>query len=118
MPRRRPEVADVFREHGQEFLKHFGDSLSAQQVRVLEDIARCRTAALGGRRQRCDHCGYEDISYNSCRNRHCPKCQASTRAQWLEKEAANLLDVPYFHLVFTLPAEIGPLALQNRREIY
>ena len=118
MPRRRPEVADVFREHGAEFIKNSGDSLSAQQMRVLRDLARCRTAALGGHRQRCDHCGYEDISYNSCRNRHCPKCQASTRAQWLEKEAANLLDVPYFHLVFTLPAEIGPLALQNRREIY
>jgi predicted Zn-ribbon and HTH transcriptional regulator len=118
MAGRRPEVADVFREHGAEFLRHSGDSLSAQQRRVLQDLARCRTAALGGHRQRCDHCGYEDISYNSCRNRHCPKCQASTRAEWLEKEAANLLDVPYFHLVFTLPAEIGPLALQNRREIY
>jgi predicted Zn-ribbon and HTH transcriptional regulator len=118
MERLRPEVADVFREHGAEFLEKSGDSLSHQQVRVLQDIARCRTAALGGHRQRCDHCGYEDISYNSCRNRHCPKCQASTRAEWLEKEAANLLDVPYFHVVFTLPAELGPLALQNRREIY
>lgn len=111
-------MADVFREHGAEFLKNSGDSLSVQQRRVLRDLALCRTAALGGHRQRCDHCGYEDISYNSCRNRHCPKCQASTRAEWLEKEAANLLDVAYFHLVFTLPAEIGPLALQNRREIY
>jgi predicted Zn-ribbon and HTH transcriptional regulator len=118
MARRRPEVADVFREHGAEFLENSGDSISVEQRRVLRDLARCRTAALGGHRQRCDRCGYEDFSYNSCRNRHCPKCQASTRAEWLEKEAANLLDVPYFHVVFTLPAEVGPLALQNRREIY
>jgi hypothetical protein len=118
MARRRPEVADVFREHGAEFLENSGHSISVEQRRVLRDLARCRTAALGGHRQRCDHCGHEDISYNSCRNRHCPKCQASTRAEWLEKEAANLLDVPYFHIVFTLPAEVGPLALQNRREIY
>jgi hypothetical protein len=118
MPERRPEVADVFREHGAEFLENSGDSISAEQRRVLRDLARCRTAALGGHRHRCDRCGYEDISYNSCRNRHCPKCQASTRAEWLEKEASNLLDVPYFHVVFTLPAEVGPLALQNRREIY
>ncbi|HTX71863.1 MAG TPA: IS91 family transposase [Rectinemataceae bacterium] len=118
MADRRPEVADVFREHGAGFLKNSGHSISVEQRRVLRDIARCRTAALGGHRQRCEHCGYEDISYNSCRNRHCPKCQASTRAEWLEKEAANLLDVPYFHVVFTLPAEVGPLALQNRREVY
>jgi predicted Zn-ribbon and HTH transcriptional regulator len=118
MARRRPEVADVFREHGSEFLENSGDSITVEQRRVLRDLARCRTAALGGHRQRCEHCGYEDISYNSCRNRHCPKCQASTRAEWLEKEAENLLDVPYFHVVFTLPAEVGPLALQNRRKIY
>jgi predicted Zn-ribbon and HTH transcriptional regulator len=118
MPRCRPEVADVFREHGAEFIETSGDSISVEQRRVLRDISRCRTAALGGHRQRCDHCGHEDISYNSCRNRHCPKCQASTRAEWLEKEASNLLDVPYFHVVFTLPEEVGPLALQNRRAVY
>jgi len=118
MAGRRPELADVFREHGTEFLDTSGYPVPLEQRRVMRDIIRCRTAALGGHRQRCDHCGYEDISYNSCRNRHCPKCQASSRAEWLEKEAENLIDVPYFHVVFTLPEAVGPLALQNQREVY
>ena len=118
MEGRRPEVADVFRSYGPEFLQTHGSSLTWDQKKVLRDLARCRTAALGGHKLRCGRCGHEEFSYNSCRNRHCPKCQASLRAEWLEKEAQNLLDVQYFHVVFTLPEEIGPLALQNQREVY
>jgi hypothetical protein len=117
MEDRRPEVADIFRSYGPRFLETHGSSLSGDQKKVLENLSRCRTAALGGHKRYYD-CGHEEISYNSCRNRHCPKCQASLRAEWLEKEAAHILDVPYFHVVFTLPDEIGPVALQNKREIY
>jgi len=117
LPERRPEVADVFRSYGPRFLETHGSSLSGDQRKVLRDLSRCRTAALGGHKRYYD-CGHEEISYNSCRNRHCPKCQASSRAEWLEKEAKHLLDVPYFHVVFTLPEELGPLALQNKRAIY
>jgi hypothetical protein len=112
----RPEVADVLREHGATYVGRGG--ASADQQRVLADLVRCRTAALGGHLRRCDHCGHEEIAYNSCRNRHCPKCQGPAAARWLAAHEAELLDVPYFHVVFTLPAEIGPLALQNRRVIY
>ena len=118
MSQRRPEVADVLREHGPEYARTRGSAMSRQSHRALTDLARCRTAALGGHKRCCDHCGHEEISYNSCRNRHCPKCQALARARWLEQEAAHLLEVPYFHVVFTLPAELGPLVLQNRRPLY
>ena len=118
MARRRLEVADVFREHGEEFLEASGKHLSSDQRRVLRDISQCRTAALGGHRLECDDCGHEEISYNSCRNRHCPKCQASARAEWLDQEAELLLEAEYFHVVFTLPAALGPLALQNKRSLY
>ena len=118
MTERRPEVADVFREHGEEFLTRQGRSLSTEQRRALRAITRCRTAVLGGHKWRCGSCGHEEISYNSCRNRHCPKCQGSGQAEWLDREAEYLLPVEYFHVVFTLPAALGPLALQNKREIY
>jgi len=118
MPPRRPEVAGVFREHGPAFLDRRGGSLSRQQGRVFRDIVRCRTAALGGHRRHCDLCGHEEISYNSCRNRHCPKCLASQRARWLEGERAQMLDVDYFHVVFTLPQKLGPIVLQNQRQLY
>ena len=114
----RLEVADVFREHGAEFLEAWGKRISSEQRRVLRDITQCRTALLGGHKLQCDHCGHEEISYNSCRNRHCPKCQASARAQWLDRESERLLDAEYFHVVFTLPEALGPIALQNKREIY
>ncbi len=117
MPDRRPEVADIFRSYGPRFLENNGSGLSLEQKRVLRDLSRCRTSALGGHKRYYD-CGHEEFSYNSCRNRHCPKCQASTRAEWLEREAEYLLDVPYFHVVFTLPEGVGPLALQNKREVY
>jgi Putative transposase/Transposase zinc-binding domain len=84
----------------------------------MSDIEQCRTSALGAHRRQCDHCGYNAIAYNSCRNRHCPKCQASAQAEWVEKQHDNLLPVTYFHLVFTLPQELAPLALQNQRIIY
>ena len=82
------------------------------------DIAACRTAALGGHVEECDQCGHQQIAYNSCRNRHCPKCQATAAAQWMEAREAELLPVEYFHVVFTLPAALGPIALQNPREVY
>jgi hypothetical protein len=114
----RLEVAEVFREFAPAFLQRYGDTISPDQWRVLGDVARCRTAELGGHMEECDRCGHRRPAYNSCRNRHCPKCQATTRAQWLEERSAELLPVEYFHVVFTLPHEIGPLALQNQRRIY
>jgi hypothetical protein len=92
--------------------------LSFAQRRVVAAIGACRTAVLGGHLQSCDHCDHQVISYNSCRNRHCPKCQALARADWLERRQAELLPIPYFHLVFTLPAEIAGLALTNKRLMY
>jgi len=118
MIRPRLEVAEVFREFTPAFVEKYGDTVSPDQRRVLRDLARCRTAELGGHVEECDRCGHRVIAYNSCRNRHCPKCQAACRAHWLEERSAELLPVEYFHVVFTLPDEIGPLALQNRRRIY
>jgi hypothetical protein len=118
MTRPRLEVADVFRNHGDAFLDLYGDTLSPEQRRALNDIAACRTAALGGHVEECDRCGHRQIAYNSCRNRHCPKCQATAAAQWMEAREAELLPVEYFHVVFTLPALLGPIALQNPREVY
>ena len=114
----RLEVADVFRQHGQEFLNHWGDVLSTQQCKAFRDIGACRTAALGTQVQQCDHCGHQQITYQSCRNRHCPKCHSRTRDEWLRDRAAEILPVPYCHVVFTLPHELAPLALQNPRVIY
>jgi len=116
--RHRSEVADVFRTYGAEYLKKYGKSTSAEQRRVLRELSMCRTAALGGHKKKCNRCGHDEISFNSCRNRHCPKCQAQARAEWLQAREQELLDVPYFHVVFTLPDEIGPLALQNPRQVY
>src|SRR2546428_10231098 len=112
------EIADVIRSHEADFLDAFGSVTSREQRRVLRDLERCRTAALGGHVEACDQCGHRQIAYNSCRNRHCPKCQAAARARWMEERAAELLPVEYFHVVFTLPDEIGPLALQNPRIVY
>jgi len=112
------EVADVIRQCGAHFQQVYGPSQSFQQLRVLQDIVDCRTAAFGGHAQECDTCGRREIAYNSCRNRHCPKCQAASRAEWMEAREKELLPVPYFHVVFTLPHELGPLALQNRKVIY
>jgi len=118
MTRHRLEVADVFRDLTDAFLDRYGDTLSPEQRRALRDIAACRTAALGGHVEECDRCGHQRIAYNSCRNRHCPKCQATAAAQWMEAREAELLPVEYFHVVLTLPAMLGPIALQNAREVY
>ena len=112
------EVADVFRRYGQAFRERCGDSLSALQRQVMTAIERCRTAALGGQIEQCDRCGHRRVCYRSCRNRHCPKCQGSARAAWVDQRRAELLDCPYFHVVFTLPREIAAIALQNRRALY
>ena len=121
MSEHRLEVADVFRTYEREFFAKWGQVLSTHQRRAFEAIRDCRTAALGGHVEyveECDMCGHRVISYNSCRNRHCPKCQAMARTRWLAEREAELLPVPYFHVVFTLPPQIGGLALQNAREIY
>jgi hypothetical protein len=112
------EVADIVRAHGDEFCQAHGESLSVGQKRVLRAIECCRTAALGGHLERCDQCGHERNAYNSCGDRHCPKCQSLARAKWLEKRRAELLPCEYFHVVFTLPEALAPLALQNKRQMY
>jgi Putative transposase/Transposase zinc-binding domain len=112
------EVADIIRAHGDAFLDAYGDTLSLEQRRALADLACCRTASLGGHVEACDQCAYQRVAYNSCRNRHCPKCQGTEAARWVEARAAELLPVEYFHVVFTLPAALGPLALQNPRVVY
>jgi Putative transposase/Transposase zinc-binding domain len=110
------EVADVVREYGAAF--RATHHVSHEQARVLHAIEHCRTAALGGHVEACESCGTEQIGYNSCRNRHCPKCQGSARAKWLAAEQALLLPVPYFHLVFTLPQLLHPLVRVNQRRLY
>src|SRR5438552_18264675 len=112
------EVADVLRRYGPDYQAAYGHTLSTAQRRALKDLLCCRTAALGGHVEACDQCGHRRIAYNSCRNRHCPKCQAATRAQWLDDRAAELLPTEYFHVVFTLPDELGALTLQNPRVVY
>src|SRR5512135_736115 len=96
MSRPRFEVADVLRQHGDAFLDHYGDSLSLEQRRVMRSPLECRTAALGGHVEECDRCGHQEISYNSCRNRHCPKCQATAAAEWVTARAFELLPVEYY----------------------
>jgi hypothetical protein len=112
------EVADVVRAHGAAFLARQGAALSTGQRRALAEVAACRTAALGGHVQRCGACGHEAIAYNSCRNRHCPKCQGSRTAAWLRREASFLLPVDYYHVVFTLPAAVAQVVWQHRRQGY
>jgi hypothetical protein len=112
------EVAEVIRRHGDRFLARYGSVLSAAQRQALHDLAVCRTAVLGGHVEHCRDCGAERIAYNSCRNRHCPKCQALTRARWLGQQAQHLLPVEYHHVVFTLPAPLGELALANPVVLY
>jgi len=114
----RLELADVLRTHGDDFLDRWGHVLSHPQKIAFDAIRACRTAALGGHLDQCDQCGHCAISYNSCRNRNCPKCQAMARALWLAERQAELLPVEYFHVVFTLPQQIASLALQNARRIY
>ena len=112
------EVADVIRRHGEAFLQKYGHWITPGQRRVLRAIVQCRTAALGGHLYQCDSCAHQIPVYNSCRNRHCPKCQSLTKAKWLEARQQELLPVTYYHVVFTLPDCLAQLALQNARVIY
>ena len=112
------ELADVFRRHGETYAQLNAGHLGRVERRVTAAIAACRTAALGGHVERCDDCGLTRIAYNSCRNRHCPKCQGAARAEWLAARQAELLPVPYFHVVFTLPPAAAEIAFQNKRTVY
>ena len=112
------EVADIFREHGPAWRETQRGHLSLAQLKVMSAITQCRTAALGGHVLRCEGCGTDAVSYNSCRNRHCPKCQSTAAKRWLDARQADLLPVEYYHVVFTLPAPIADLAYQNKAEIY
>ena len=120
MARPAVEVADIFRDHGPAWREANRGHVSLDQLKVMSAIERCRTAALGGHVARCenDACAHTAIAYNSCRNRHCPKCQGAAAQAWLADREAELLPVPYYHVVFTLPAPIADIAYQNKRVIY
>ena len=117
---RRPalEVADIFRDHGVAWRSANAGHVSLEQLKVMSAIERCRTAALGGHVARCEDCAHTRIAYNSCRNRHCPKCQGGAAREWLAEREAELLPVPYFHVVFTLPAALRDIAYQNKAVVY
>jgi hypothetical protein len=112
------EVADIFRQVGPSYRDDHATALSSGQRRVMSAIEQCRTAALGGHVEQCDSCGHQRIAFNSCRNRHCPKCQSLVRAQWLEDRQTELLPIEYFHVVFTVPQEIAAIAYQNKTVAY
>jgi len=112
------EVADLVRAAGEAFIERSRPWITGKHVKVLLAIRRCRTAVLGGHLDECTRCGHRAISYNSCRNRHCPKCQAGARERWLERRRQELLPTPYVHVVFTLPRRLAPLALQNKKVLY
>ena len=112
------EVADIFRAHGAAWCATNKGHVSLGQLRAISAIKACRTAALGGHVARCEGCTHTVIGYNSCRNRHCPKCQGSAAREWLAEREAELLSVPYYHMVFTVPAPVADLAYQNKDVIY
>ena len=112
------EVADIIRRSGRRFIDRYRDSLTWPQVKVLKAIERCRTAALGGHRDQCDRCGHRAISYNSCRNRHCPKCQTNAREKWLAARQRELLPATYYHVVFSVPHKLVPLMWQNKKVLF
>ncbi len=118
MPQHRLEVADIFRALGPAWRRAQAGHLSLDQLKVMSAVGRCRTAALGGHVARCQECDHVEIAYNSCRNRHCPKCQGAAAQAWLADRQAELLPVPYYHLVFTLPAPIADIAYHNKAQIY
>jgi len=111
-------VADIFSRHGPAWRNANAGRMSLAQMKVMSAIESCRTAALGGHVERCEHCAHVRIAYNSCRDRHCPKCQAVAAKEWLADREADLLPVPYYHVVFTLPAAIGDIAYQNKAVVY
>jgi len=110
------EVADIFRQHGPAYRQ--SHRLPRNHLRVMRAIEVCRTAILGGHRDQCDHCGHLEISYNSCRNRHCPKCQTLRKEKWIEARSEDLLPIEYFHVVFTIPSELNPLVVMNQKVLY
>src|SRR3979490_969483 len=112
------EVADIFRDHGPAWRRANAGHVSLEQLKVMSAIENCRTAALGGHVARCEDCAYTTIAYNSCPNRPCPKCQGAAARQWMAAREAELLPVPYFHVVFTLPSAIGDIAYHNKAVIY
>jgi Transposase zinc-binding domain/Putative transposase len=112
------EVADIFRDHGAAWRHAHRGHVSLLQLKVMSAIENCRTAALGGHVARCEDCAHTTIAYNSCRNRHCPKCQGAAARQWMSAREDELLPIPYFHVVFTLPSAIGDIAYQNKAVIY
>jgi hypothetical protein len=112
------EMADLVRSAGRNFIERNRSWLNRLRLKVLPAIERCRTAALGGPLDECVRCGHRVISFNSCRNRHCPKCQANARERWLQARQGEVLPTRYVHVVFTLPHELAPLALQNKRVVY
>ncbi|KKK63268.1 hypothetical protein LCGC14_2996000 [marine sediment metagenome] len=114
----RLEVADIFRRFGSAWRQAHQGHISLGQLKVMSAIECCRSAALGGHVLRCKYCSHLQVAYNSCRNRHCPKCQASAAKRWLEARQLELLPVEYYHVVFTLPAAIADIAYQNKREVY
>lgn len=118
MDRPKLEVAGVFRRYGESYRSRHGASLSTAQRRVMTAVEVCRTSALGGHLERCDSCHHERPCYNSCRNRHCPKCQSLARAEWVEKRGTEVLDCEYFHVVFTVPEDIASIAYQNKDLVY
>ena len=118
MPPRALEVADIFRDHGPAWRQAQAGHLSLGQLKVMAAIEQCRTASLGGHVERCPECSHTRIAYNSCRNRHCPKCQGAVAKQWLAAREADLLEVEYYHVVFTLPAPIGQIAYTNKTVVY
>src|SRR6267378_8592795 len=118
MARHALEIADIFRDHGPAWRCANTGHVSLGQLTVMSAIESCRTAALGGHVARCEKCQHTLIAYNSCRNRHCPKCQGAAAREWLADREAELLPVPYYHLVFTLPAPIAVIAYQNKAQIY
>lgn len=110
------EVADIFRQHGPAYREFH--RLPRNHLRVMRAIEVCRTSVLGGHKDKCDHCGHLEISYNSCRNRHCPKCQTLSKERWIESRSEDLLPIQYFHVVFTIPSELNPLVSKNRKIMY
>ena len=118
MARPRLEVADIFRAHGPAWRTANAGHVGLGPLKVMSAIETCRTSALGGHVERCEDCAHTCVAYNSCRNRHCPKCQAAAARQWLAEREAELLPVPYYHVVFTLPAAIGAIAFQNKAAAY
>ena len=118
MPRQKLEIADIFRAYGPAWRRAKAGHVSLAQLKVMSAIEACRTEALGGHVAACAKCGHHHIAYNSCKNRHCPKCQGPAARDWMAARAADLLPVEYFHVVFTLPAEIAQIAYWNKKAVY